>query len=230
MKNRIKLIFLFFTFFFMVFQGFSILKIDYLDKIPITGYFINPAQYSSFYPDLLKKTYDQKEIENKIEENQQLIANLLLTGISFVHRRSMKSKGFELSTEFKKEFLKYELIPYSITSENGYYVTKTSLVTITDYIRKRVKRSIDVNGILIQGEASLSFFENIDTIENITSNVLYEAIKECIVNAALKTYGNNYIFEINGYFHLVEPVEYRFAGSLVYSRIKGYVIFYYFTR
>lgn len=210
--------------------SFTIFQIDKLENIPITGYFINPNQYLSFFPDKSNKTFSTEEIEKKIEENQQTIANLLLNGISFKHRRSMRSKGFETSTEFQKEFINYILQPYSISSENGFYISKTSLIKITDYIRKKVKRITEVNGILTQGEANLSFFDKLNSIDSITNEVLFEAVKDCILNAAIKTYGNNYIFEINGYFNLVEPPLYRFSNSLIYVRIKGYVIFYSFTR
>jgi len=229
---KIKIcIFLFFSLMlFSIFFSFNIFQIDKLDKIPVTGYFINPNQYLSFFSDKANKTYTNEEIEKKIEENQQIIANLLLNGISFTHRRSLRSKGFEVSTEFKKEFIKYDLIPYSISSENGYYISKTSLITITDYIRNKVKRVTEVNGNLIQGEASFSFFDKINSIDSITEDVLFEAVKDCIINAVIKSYGNNYIFEINGYFNLVEMPQYRFSSSIIYVRIKGYVIFYSVTR
>jgi len=210
--------------------SFTIFQIDKIDKLPITGYFINPNQYISFFNSSNNMLITTEEIEKKIEENQQTIANLLLTGISFSHRRSLKSKGFEVSTDFKKEFIAYKLEPYSIYSENGFYVSKTSLITITDYIKKKVKRITEVNGILTQADASLSFFDKINSIDTITEDVLFEALKECIMNAVIKVYGNNYLFEINGYINLVEPPEYRFANSIIYVRIKGYIIFYSFTR
>jgi hypothetical protein len=83
---------------------------------------------------------------------------------------------------------------------------------------------------LIQGEASFSFFDKINSIDRITEDVLFEAVKDCIINAVIKSYGNNYIFEINGYFNLVEMPQYRFSSSIIYVRIKGYVIFYSVTR
>ncbi len=235
MKKHFYIFFIFFFLFVSLFLlGFNIFQIDKLDKIAITGYFINPNQYLSFFnqqnSQSANKTYDLSEIEKKIEENQQTIANLILNGISFIHKRSMRSKGFETSTEFKKEFIKFNLEPYSISSENGYYFSKTSLITITDYIRKKVKRITEVNGILMQADASLSFFDKIASLNTITEDVLFEAVKNCIINSVIKAYGNNYIFEINGYFNLVELPEYRFSGSIIYVRIKGYVIFYSFVR
>ncbi len=214
----------------ILFISFSIFQIDKIEKIPITGYFINPNAYSSFFSDSKKVNFTIEQIEKKIEENQQTIANLILTGISFSHKRSLRIKGFEVSTDFKKEFIKYKLEPYSIYSENGYFVSKTSLITITDYIKNRLKRITQVNGILTQADASLSLFDNVDSIETITEDVIFEALKECIINAVIKAYGNNYLFEINGYINLTQPPEYRFANSLIYVRVKGYVIFYSFTR
>ncbi len=224
-----KIFILSFIFLFLIFQSFNIFQIDKIEKLPITGYFINQEQYTSFFSQNNKK-YSIEEIEKKIEENQQIIANLILTGISFSHRRSLRSKGFEISTNFNKEFIKYNLEPYSIFSENGYYVSKTSLITITDYIKNRVKRVTQVNGILTQADASLSFFEKLNSLDTITEDVLFEALKESIKNAVIKVYGNNYLFEINGYINLVEQPEYRFSSSLIYARVKAYVIFYSFTK
>ena len=230
MKIKLSIFLILSLILFSIFLSFNLFQIDKLDKIPITGYFINPNQYLSFFSDKANKIFTNEEIERKIEENQQIIANLLLNGVSFTHRRSLKSKGFEVSTDFKKEFIKYDLIPYSILSENGYYVSKTSLITITDYIRNKVKRVTQVNGNLIQGEASVSFFDKIDSISTITEDVLFAAVKDCIMNAVIKSFGNNYIFEINRYFNLVEVPQYRFNSSIIYVRIKGYVIFYSFTK
>lgn len=228
MKTKIFVAFLT-LFIFALFTGFNIFQIDKIDKIAITGYFINPNQYISFFNQSSKR-FTLEEIEQKIEENQQTIANLLLSGVAFTHRRSMRSKGFETSTEFKKEFIKYRLEPYSISSENGFYIEKTSLITINDYIKNRVKRYTGVNGYLVQGEASFYFFDRISTLDTITNDILFEAAKDCILNAAIKAFGSNYIFEINGYFLLVEQPFFRFNNSIIYSRIKGYVIFYSFTR
>lgn len=229
MKEKIIIIF-FFLIILILFYSLNIFQIDNIDKIPVTGYFINPNQYLAFFNQTNTKIFSIEEIEKKIEENQQLIANLLLTGVSFIHKRSMKSKGFESETEFKKDFIDYKLEPYSIFQESGFYISKTSLITITEYIRKRVKRVTGANGILVSGEGSLSFFDKILGLDKITEDVLFEAVKNCILNAAIKAFGNNYIFEINGYFHLVEEPQYRFNSSLIYVRIKGYIIFYSFTR
>ncbi|HQJ41305.1 MAG TPA: hypothetical protein PK449_07090, partial [Exilispira sp.] len=64
------------------------------------------------------------------------------------------------------------------------------------------------------------------SILNLTEQVLYEAVANCIMTAVSKNYGNNYIFEIKGYFHLLEPPVYNFSASIIHVKIKGYIVFY----
>ncbi len=240
MKN-----FKFYVFYFLLILlslclvSFSILNIDSLDRIAISGYFINPYQYTAFLTEEEKvkifsssniildpESLTNETIDSFIESNQQLIANLMLTGISFMHNRSQKANGFETKTYFDKNFIKYRLSPYKLSNVCGFYIEKTSLLTITDDIRNRVKRSTSVSGFISSADASISFFDKKNSILNLTEQVLYEAAANCIMTAVSKNYGNNYIFEIKGYFHLLEPPVYNFSASIIHVKIKGYIVFY----